>query len=423
MSTSSWLEKFKYLRLKELPTHDGEKCSDPSVRSFDDWIRILEDTAEDLGESYLNLFKQKIRGHLKRDFKTLPPMTWHNVKAKLIKDFSDLPTSWHASWRMQMEPQAPDEKLYAYISRYAGYLDRSEGLKPVDCKDRQAMFSFIVNLHNKTIRTKLSHRNFKNLAEVFEQARDVERRLKNSDAFSGYLMNSQPITINAVNTDQHERINVNALTPQQLQYVKCYECGDRGHLARDCANKKPKVWYPRPQGAIQFMNDDQDDGAGDDDANEKSNLLPATTDPVLTQILTSSTKITKKDFNTLIEALSQNPRLAKQVSKNLGPTGKQNQPQRNYGRKPKNTPQMNQQVNKNATTPKVVPDIDLETDNQIVAHLASFIRENCEGQDLDQVKTALEPIKQTPEAKLTSVTDVLDTEEDLLSDDEEYSQE
>ena len=504
---TDWFNKpldhqLKYLRIKELPTFDGVKCSDPSVQNFDQWLRIIDDTAEDIQESPIDLIKQKARGQIAKDLKTIPTSaSWHAIKAKLIKDFSVIPTIGHAIKDMTIEQQDSDEKLFEYIERISNYAKRIGGLTDANiCDDQTIIFYFISNLHNKTVRNKLSCRQFATLGEAFEFARNTERKMKNSDAVSQYLMYSPTVKVSSVDVNTNGKYrdrkrftsyyhrersssppqrnnrsyNTSIRAVQQvhdkeiyipndknpqcigvfnimgdLQYIKCYQCGEKGHLAKNCINRGYKgrsnydrdYSYRRRYRSKDKDREDQDDwddnfkplplkGEREGEEGEDTNkdiFLPATKNPILTQTFTTSTDIPKDQWNQAWSHLLKDSSFVDRVAKNLAArttkiTKSSQALNRKFGKK------QHHSKTKAVKFAKVVPDARQDNDNDgdaaddteqssTVAQLTALIRENSELDDMDLLKAIMEAQKGPREESDSSEPSISSEEEDSKSDE------
>ena len=273
---------------KDILVFDGTNKS-----LFLEWTEALEVACFKAKRNIISIAYLKSAGAVRISLSNVPRNArWSDVKAELMRNYSDIPTLSHAATHLCNIKQYKDESTHSFTLRYGRLHTLITNKEPKDQTDADRIIHFLSSLRNESIASKISqYDNWKyprNLQQAFGQATEIEAALQRAEGVN-LLRTGGPqvmaVDINEVDDDrmprqrhqpyQHRQTQRRGSRPttqsclsrqveiEVVEYLEdmayqlnemgveinaldnyvCWYCGQIGHMQTECPEKQ--AGHPR----------------------------------------------------------------------------------------------------------------------------------------------------------------------------------
>ena len=191
-----------------VPMYDG---TDPD--SFDDWLYQIESLCEVSHRDVRVELMGRTSTQVNPIIRSLPvDIEWEIAQRELKRCLTEEKSRAHSAFKLAQIKQKPNENLRIFILRYQDLHTAATGKTAAEDTDPTHIIRFLGMMTNSEIARKITQ---KGIPEGVSLARPPE------------IMQVQEI----------EEVDEIGAIQRRLRDVVCWECGEKGHLQRDCPHR------------------------------------------------------------------------------------------------------------------------------------------------------------------------------------------
>ena len=259
MAQANFQMKFDHM-FAGVPMYDGT-----DLDSFDDWLYQIESLCEVSHRVVRVELIGRASAQVKQIIRSLPAdIEWEIAQRELKRCLTDEKSRAHSAFKLAQIKQKPNENLRIFILRYQDLHTVATGKTAAEDTDPTHIIRFLGMTTNSEIARKITQKGIPEgmtLGQAFTWAIELEVGYQLSEGVSL----ARPPEIMQV--QEIEEVDEIGAIQRRSRDVVCCECGEKGHLQRDCPHK---------------IADMQDDGFDDSNAYAgKSEQVIRITQPIM----------------------------------------------------------------------------------------------------------------------------------------------
>ena len=227
-----------------VPMYDG---TDPDI--FDDWLYQIESLCEMSHRDVRIELMGWASAQVKCIIRSIPlDIEWEIARSKLRSCLTEEKSRAHSAFKLAQIKQKPNENLRIFILRYQDLHTAATGKTAAEDTDPTHIIRFFGMMTNSEIARKITQKGIlkgMTLGQAFTRAIELEAGYQLSE---GVSLARPPEVMQIQEVEEVDEIGAGQ---KRSRDVVCWQCGERGHLQRDCPYK---------------MVDSQEDGIDDPNA-------------------------------------------------------------------------------------------------------------------------------------------------------------
>ena len=229
MAQANFQMKFDHM-FAGVPMYDG---TDPD--SFDDWLYQIESLCEVSHRDVRVELMGRASAQVKRIIRSLPvDIECKIAQRELKRCLTEEKSRAHSAFKLAQIKQKPNENLRIFILRYQDLHTVATGKTAAEDTDPTHIIRFLGMMTNSEIARKITQKGIPEgmtLGQAFTQAIELEAGYQLSEGVSL----ARPPEIMQV--QEIEEVDEIGAIQRRLRDVVCWECGEKGHLHRDCPHR------------------------------------------------------------------------------------------------------------------------------------------------------------------------------------------
>ena len=223
MANTNFQMKFDHM-FASVPMYDG---TDPDT--FDDWLYQIESLCEMSHRDIRIKLMGRASVQVKRIIRSIPlNIKWEVARRELKRCLTEEKSRAHSAFKLAQIKQKPNENLRIFILRYQGLHAAATGKTAAKDTDATHIIRFLGMMTNSEIARKITPKGIPEgmtLGQAFTRAIELE---------AGYQL-ARPTEI--MQFQEIEEVDEIGLGQKRSKDVVCWQCGEKGHLQRDCPHK------------------------------------------------------------------------------------------------------------------------------------------------------------------------------------------
>ena len=258
MAQANFQMKFDHMFAGVL-IYDG---TDPDI--FDDWLYQIESLCEMSHRDVRIELMGWASAQVKCIIRSIPSdIEWEVAQRELKRCLTEERSRAHSAFKLAQIKQKPNENLRIFILRYQDLHTAATGKTAAEDTDPTHIIRFLGMMTNSEIARKITQKGIPKgmtLGQAFTRAIELEAGYQLSE---GVSLARPPEVMQIQEVEEVDEIGAGQ---RRSRDVVCWQCGEKGHLQRDCPYK---------------MVDGQDDGTDDPNAYAgKSEQIIRITQPI-----------------------------------------------------------------------------------------------------------------------------------------------
>lgn len=231
---------------KVVPSFDGD------AKNFKNWVKSIEKYARFVGldnnNTKLVAYQASagpVSDFLKRYLDLNPGHDWPMIKAELQRRFGEIIDTQHAQLLLRKVKQKPGETIQVYAERLMTLGDDAFEGVPDDVKDKQMVNYFIDGLLHDFMKMKIMRENPIRLQIAIDVATSEQNLRKRFSLRTGFDTFRRDIGQSGDNLNEPMEVD------NFRKSNRCFNCGFRGHVAKNCRKLVQAVSADRKHSEIQ----------------------------------------------------------------------------------------------------------------------------------------------------------------------------
>ena len=229
MAQVNYQMKFDHM-FASVPIYDG---TEPD--SFDDWLYQIESLCEISQRDVRVELMERASAHVKHIIRSLPLDTdWETARRELRRCLTEEKSRAHSAFQLAQIKQKPNENLRIFILRYQDLHAAATGKSATEDTDPTHIIRYLGMMSNSEIARKITQKGIPEgmtLGQAFTRAIELEAGYQLSEGASL----AKPTEVMQV--QEVEEVDEIGIGQRKSRDVVCWQCGERGHLQRDCPYK------------------------------------------------------------------------------------------------------------------------------------------------------------------------------------------
>ena len=229
MANANFQMKFDHM-FASVPMYDG---SNPDT--FDDWLYQIESLCEMSHKDRIELMG-RASAQVKCIIRSIPvDIEWEVAHRELKRCLTEEKSRAHSAFKLAQIKQKPNENLRIFILRYQDLHSAATGKTAAEDTGPTHIIRFLGVMTNSEIARKITQKGIPEgmtLGQAFTRAIELEAGYQLSEGVSL----ARPTEIMQV--QEVEEVDEIGLGQRRSKDVVCWQCGEKGHLQRDCPHKE-----------------------------------------------------------------------------------------------------------------------------------------------------------------------------------------
>ena len=230
MANANFQMKFDHM-FASVPMYDG---SNPDT--FDDWLYQIESLCEMSHRNIRIELMGRASAQVKCIIRSIPvDIEWEVARRELKRCLTEEKSRAHSAFKLAQIKQKPNENLRIFILRYQDLHAAATGKTAAEDTDPTHIIRFLGMMTNSEIARKITQKGIPEgmtLGQAFTRAIELEAGYQLSEGVSL----ARPTEIMQV--QEVEEVDEIGLGQKRSKDVVCWQCGEKGHLQRDCPHKE-----------------------------------------------------------------------------------------------------------------------------------------------------------------------------------------
>ena len=230
MANANFQMKFDHM-FASVPMYDG---SNPDT--FDDWLYQIESLCEMSHRDIRIELMGRASAQVKRIIRSIPvDIEWEVAHRELKRCLTEEKSRAHSAFKLAQNKQKPNENLRIFILRYQDLHAAATGKTAAEDTDPTHIIRFLGMMTNSEIARKITLKGIPEgmtLGQAFTRAIELEAGYQLSEGVGL----ARPTEIMQV--QEIEEVDEIGLGQRRSKDVVCWQCGQKGHLQRDCPHKE-----------------------------------------------------------------------------------------------------------------------------------------------------------------------------------------
>ena len=230
MANANFQMKFDHM-FASVPMYDG---SNPDT--FDDWLYQIESLCEMNYRDIRIELMGRASAQVKRIIRSISvDIEWEVARRELKRCLTEEKSRAHSAFKLAQIKQKPNENLRIFILRYQDLHAAATGKTAAEDTDPTHIIRFLGMMTNSEIARKITQKGIPEgmtLGQAFTRAIELEAGYQLSEGVSL----ARPTEIMQV--QEVEEVDEIGLGQRRSKDVVCWQCGEKGHLQRDCPHKE-----------------------------------------------------------------------------------------------------------------------------------------------------------------------------------------
>ena len=218
-----------------IPKFDG------NPKFFREWVKSIDKYAVLLNapneKKHLMAFQSAtgaVSGFIERYMNANPHNTWEQLKRQLTARFSDVTDPQFALSLLRKLKQKQGENIQVFAERILSLAEEAFLGQAGDMVEQQLIETFVDGISNDQLKLKILRDRPNTLQGAISIATN-EQNLRARVALSHPVRNEQPMEVDHSRNRRFFRPHQNN---RQINAVKCWKCGQEGHILRDCRSEQ-----------------------------------------------------------------------------------------------------------------------------------------------------------------------------------------
>ena len=230
MTNANFQMKFDHMFVS-VPVYDG---SNPDT--FDDWLYQIESLCEMSHREIRIELMGRVSAQVKRIIRSVPiDIEWEVAHRELKRCLTEEKSRAHSAFKLAQIKQKPNENLRILILRYQDLHATATEKTAAEDTDPTHIIRFLGMMTNSETARKITQKGIPEgmtLGQAFTRAIELEAGYQLSEGVSL----ARPTEIMQV--QEVEEVDEIGLGQKRSKDVVCWQCGEKGHLQRDCPHKE-----------------------------------------------------------------------------------------------------------------------------------------------------------------------------------------
>ena len=229
MANTNFQMKFDHM-FASVPMYDG---SNPDT--FDDWLYQIESLCEMSHRDIRIELMGRASAQVKRIIRSIPVDIEWEVACRELRCLTEEKSRAHSAFKLAQIKQKPNENLRIFTLRYQDLHAAATGKTAAEDTDPTHIIRFLGMMTNSEIARKITQKGIPEgmtLGQAFTRAIELEAGYQLSEGVSL----ARPTEIMQV--QEVEEVDETGLGQRRSKGVVCWQCGEKGHLQRDCPHKE-----------------------------------------------------------------------------------------------------------------------------------------------------------------------------------------
>ena len=228
MANANFQMKFDHM-FANVPMYD-----DSNPDTFDDWLYQIESLCEMSHRDVRIELMGRASAQVKCIIRSIP-VEWEVARRELKRCLTEEKSRAHSAFKLVQIKQKPNENLRIFILRYQDLHASATGKTAAEDTDPTHIIRFLGMMTNSEIARKITQKGIPErmtLGQAFTRAIELEAGYQLSEGVSL----ARPTEIMQV--QEVEKVDEIGLGQRRSKHVVCWQCGEKGHLQRDCPHKE-----------------------------------------------------------------------------------------------------------------------------------------------------------------------------------------
>ena len=230
MANANFQMKFEHM-FGSVPMYDGSNQD-----TFDDWLYQIESFCEMSHRDIRIELMGRASAQVKHIIRSIPvDIEWEVAHRELKRCLTEEKSRAHSAFKLAQIKQKPNENLRIFILRYQDLHAAATGKTAAEDTDPTHIIRFLGRMTNSEITRKITQKGIPEgmtLGQAFTRAMELEAGYQLSERVSL----TRPTEIMQV--QEVEEVDKIGLGQKRFRDVVCWQCGEKGHLQRDCPHKE-----------------------------------------------------------------------------------------------------------------------------------------------------------------------------------------
>lgn len=234
---------------------------DGNSRNYREWIKSIEKYAilNEIPDARKKMIAYQsssgaVSGFIQRYMAANPNNTWQQLKEQLAVRFSDVTDRQMALSLLRTVKQKQGENIQLFAERILSLAEEAYQNQGGDAVERQLIDIFVDGLTQDNLKLKILRDQpdtLQGAITIATNEQNLRARVQMTHNFPSQRKET-PMEVDHSRGQRFKfRSKVNTTQQSRNFKVKCWSCGQEGHVSRDCRNKetqsRPSVGHSRPR--------------------------------------------------------------------------------------------------------------------------------------------------------------------------------